>query len=380
MRIGVIAPEFPPNLGGMERLAYGLANALGATDDVVVFTPTGNAVSVAGAFDEQRVLSGTLGRDLDRLRKESVDVWLALNGGLIPLLALLASPRFVYLHGNDFLAPWLGYGSPWLEPIRAPFMEGLRQAARKKALRRSAERVSHYFTNSRQTAGLACSQLGLDAHRVSVCPPGVDESFFQESLAHGPRPLHLLTVTRLTEHSRRKNVDGVLRGLASLRGEIEFSYSVVGDGPDRERLADLSAELGIGESVHFLGALDDRSLREAYADADVFILASKATGTDVEGFGIAYVEANAAGVPTIASRAGGAIDAVVDGISGILLDDSSPAAIATGIRRFVSERARFSDRAIRDWARRHRWPDIARRMRDEMAAHVTQAVGDEAKA
>lgn len=380
MRIGVIAPEFPPARGGMERLAYGLANALGAMEAVVVFTPTASTVTVGGAFEERRILSGTLGHDLDRLRSEGVDVWLALNGGLIPLLALLASPRFVYLHGNDFLAPWLGYGSPWLEPIRAPFMEALRQSARRKALRRSADLVNHYFTNSRQTAALACAHLGLDAHRVSVCPPGVDDAFFQESVAHDPRPLHLLTVTRLTQHSRRKNVDGVLRGLASLRGEIEFVYSVVGDGPDRERLADLAAELGISESVRFLGTLDDRSLRSAYADADVFILASKATGTDVEGFGIAYVEANAAGVPTIASRAGGAIDAVVDGVSGILLDDSSPAAIANGIRRFVRERASFSDRAIRDWACRHRWPDIARLMRDEMAAHVAHAAGNEAKA
>lgn len=379
MRIGVIAPEFPPARGGMERLAYGLANALGASEAVTVFTPTASAVMVAGAFEEQRVLSGTLGRDLARLRRERVDMWLALNGGLIPLLAGLAPPRFVYLHGNDFLAPWLGYGSPWLEPFRAPFMEGLRQSARRKALRRSADLVSHYFTNSRQTAALACAHLGLDAHRVSVCPPGVDDAFFQESLAHGPRPLHLLTVTRLTQHSRRKNVDGVLQGLASLRNELEFVYSVVGDGPDRKRLADLAAELGIGGNVRFLGTLDDQSLRAAYADADVFILASKATGTDVEGFGIAYVEANAAGVPTIASRAGGAIDAVVDGVSGILLDDSSPAAIADGIRRFVRERASFSQRAIRDWAHRHRWPDIARRMRDEMAVHVARAVADEAQ-
>jgi phosphatidylinositol alpha-1,6-mannosyltransferase len=355
----------------MERLAYGLANALGAMDDVVVYTPAGSGVAAEGAFKEQRVLVGSLGRDLDRLRSEGVDAWLALNGGLIPLLVLLEPPRFVYLHGNDFLAPWLGYGSPWLEPIRAPFMGRLRQTVRRSALRRSAVRVHHYFTNSRQTASLACSRLGLDADRVTVCPPGVDDAFFQAATTHGPRPLHVLTVTRLTRHSRRKNVDGVLRGLASLRGEIEFSYSVVGDGDDRQRLAALAEELAIAPHVQFCGTLDDRALRAKYADADVFILASKASDADVEGFGIAYVEANAAGVPTIASRAGGAIDAVDDGVSGILLDDSSPLAIANGIRRFVRERASFSEAAIHEWARRHRWPDIARGMRDEIAARVS---------
>jgi phosphatidylinositol alpha-1,6-mannosyltransferase len=100
-----------------------------------------------------------------------------------------------------------------------------------------------------------------------------------------------------------------------------------------------------------------------YRDNDLFVLPVKATRTDVEGFGLVYAEAAASGLPVLASRAGLATDAIVDGTSGILLDSSSPEAIKDGIVRFLRERARFAEERVRAVAEAFRWRCVAPRVR-----------------
>ncbi|MEO1085349.1 MAG: glycosyltransferase, partial [Acidobacteriota bacterium] len=90
---------------------------------------------------------------------------------------------------------------------------------------------------------------------------------------------------------------------------------------------------------------------------------------------IVYIEAAASGVPSICSRAGGATDAVDEAHNGLLIDDSSPAAIVEGIRRFVVERDRFSPDATKAYAERFRWPRIAGQLRGVLARHLPQAAG-----
>ena len=90
-------------------------------------------------------------------------------------------------------------------------------------------------------------------------------------------------------------------------------YTVVGDGDDRGRLENRARELGVERRVEFRGSLGQKELLEAYRRADLFVLASRASRSDVEGFGIVYLEAAASGVPSLCSREGGATDAVVDG-------------------------------------------------------------------
>ena len=118
-------------------------------------------------------------------------------------------------------------------------------------------------------------RLGLARERVSVAYPGVGEAFFQQrEPAPAPDSLRILTVTRISRHTRRKNVDGVLRALASIGDRLPWTYTVVGDGDDRARLEALAGELGIDERVHFTGSVDFEQLLEAYRNADLFILAS----------------------------------------------------------------------------------------------------------
>lgn len=371
LRLALLAPEFPPQLGGMAELARGLADALAVRDVVKVFTlkshRSGSNLVAPPAISGRPAADAALLRPLEK----DFDAWLLMNAGLAPLAKLLRKPCFGYWHGNDFLEPWLACGPVWLEKIRRPYMARLRHGLRRRAVEKAAGSLRHLFTNSRQTAALIAERMAVPEAKITVVPPGVGEGFFQEKPPPaGDGGLRLLTVSRLSRFTRRKNVDGVLEALALLREE-PIRYTVVGDGDDRQRLEARARELGVADRVLFRGSLALPELLAVYREADLFVLASKASAKDVEGFGIVYLEASASGVPVIASREGGATDAVQDGVNGLLIDRSSPAAVAAGIRAFLARREEFTASRVRAFAEGFRWPQIAADLRAQVAALLT---------
>jgi glycosyltransferase involved in cell wall biosynthesis len=102
---------------------------------------------------------------------------------------------------------------------------------------------------------------------------------------------------------------------------------VVGEGPDRARL-----EAGARDGVQFLGRLSDSEVREAYRRAAVILL------TGEEDFGIVPLEAQACGRPVVALARGGAVETVVPGETGELVEEPSAKAFADAIRRTVDRR------------------------------------------
>jgi phosphatidylinositol alpha-1,6-mannosyltransferase len=150
--------------------------------------------------------------------------------------------------------------------------------------------------------------------------------------------------------TKRKNVDGVLDALAAAK-ELSFRYTVIGQGDDCERLIAHAARLGLADRVSFPGRVPDEALREAYAAADLFVMPVHSDGRDVEGFGMVFTEAAAYGTPSLATRHGGIPDAILEGVSGMLLDTADPAAITKGLRTFSLNRAAFDPAKIRAFAR-----------------------------
>lgn len=370
--IGLISHQFPPYLGGMDRHAWGLAHALHAHEPVVVHTRRGGAPVPAGTpFEVCRTLTGHVGRDRAVLADRRVERWLALNTGYAALARATTTPVFVYAHGIDFMRPMFAI-EPW--PVRAAVralrpLPGLGEAAaawrrgrQLAAMGRGLAAARTVFANSTHTARRLGERFADLATPVVVNPPGVDEIYYRTP--HPPRPpadgpLRLLTVSRLDPQSHLKNTDGALQAVAALADELDVRLEVVGDGGRRPRLEALARELGVAERVRFAGSLPQAELVAAYDRADLFVLAARATPLDFEGFGIVYAEAAARGVPSLASRAGGAVDAIRDDRTGVVVDGSSPAEIAAGIRRFAAARAAFDPAAIRDFAEAFRWPRVA---------------------
>jgi len=376
LQIGLIAPEFPPDLGGMAEYARGLAEALAATDDVVVYTRVSQGVA-APTYRQKRILTGNLFSDRRRLAEEHVDVWFALNAGLVPLAPELAQPFFAYFHGNDFLKPWVGFDRFWLKVLRhVPYLENqatkLETTLLQRDICRGMRHLGRLFTNSSYTSRLIQQTFPGQSLDIEVIPPGVDASFFQkheESSTENPH-LQILTVAKLAKYGRRKNVDGVLRSLALLPASLHFQYTVIGEGDSRSRFEDLAQRLGIRDSVQFMGTVSHRELLACYRKSDLFILASKATREDVEGFGIVYLEASASGVPVICSQEGGSLDAVQDGWNGIVIPTSSPEDIAGGIVRFVNSREQFPRQRVQSFAEPFRRSKLALQTRERIASFL----------
>lgn len=161
--------------------------------------------------------------------------------------------------------------------------------AGERNVRRAFGRARLVLANSAAVAQ-RCRELG--AAETEVVHLGTE---LPEQPAH-PRPEpHLVTVGHLV--ARKRHAD-VIRALWTLRDRRpDLRYLVIGDGPERERLRRLAAELGVGDRVELTGQLDPASARAEAQRCSIFVMPSVE-----EAFGVAYVEAMAGGVPAIGAR------------------------------------------------------------------------------
>lgn len=204
------------------------------------------------------------------------------------------------------------------------------------------EQAAALVSVSRYTARFLCERRGVKTEKIWIIPPAPDPGVVASPITEaevvarhrltGKRVL--LTVSRLDRQSRYKGHESVFRALAKVRRRLPpCVYLVVGTGDDRTYLQNRAEELGLGDSVVFTGAVEDDLLPAYYRACDVFIMPSLTDSEKMlgEGFGIAYIEAAAFGRPAIAGRGGGATEAVLDGVTGLLVDPQSVEEIARAI-------------------------------------------------
>ena len=201
-------------------------------------------------------------------------------------------------------------------------------------LQRALASTSAILTISHYTEGMIRTRLPNSM--IYLIPPVIDTERFKPSLTGSspPDPAVLLTVGRLSSQARYKGQDVVIRALPQIVQQVDraVQYWIVGSGDDLPRLQRLAADCGVVEQVQFLGRLSDEQLITAYQSCDVFIMPSRMErrpgGTWAgEGFGITYLEAAACGKPVVASKQGGAPEAVRDGVSGLVVDPDSVKAV-----------------------------------------------------
>ena len=324
----LLARSFPPMIGGIEKYVSELFRRL--PGPVV-------AVAPGGAGDE------TYDREYPHRVVRYWYPWSA-NSGKLPLLplaaatlrpALAARPSIVISEQVQTAA----VGVPLAAALRVPHvvichgmeLSPLRLRGLKQWALRSSARI---ITNSRFTRDHVKAIYGIDHERIVIVPPGIDPLFFATA-ATAPRwPARpqgptLLTLGRLDPSQRYKGYDRVIRLTAQLKPEFpDIRCLIAGDGPDRAWLQAIANSLGVRAHVEFRGFVPDKDIPGLFAEADLFVLAS-GTRDDaqmrVEGYGIVLAEAAASGVPSIAYRAGGVSDVVVDGTTGVLTDVSEEA-------------------------------------------------------
>ncbi len=235
----------------------------------------------------------------------------------------------------------------WFERDRAlgevrgvvrPALDAALAAIRRWDLKAS-QRVTRYVANSRNTQGRIRELYGRDANIVH---PPVEVDRFS---AAEPED-YFLIVSELVPHKRVETA--MLAAVAA-----EKRLKVVGGGPELERL-----QARYGKGVEFLGRVSDEELVRLYAGALAVIV------PNVEEFGIVAVEAQAAGRPVIAARAGGALETVIDGVTGSFVPPGGAQELAKAMRRFDPED--YDPRAIQRHARRFSPQAFRTRLRAEV--------------
>jgi phosphatidylinositol alpha-1,6-mannosyltransferase len=200
---------------------------------------------------------------------------------------------------------------------------------------------------------------GDELSKVVVVPPGVDVGRFhplgREEIVAVRRRFGLpedgrlvVAVSRLVP---RKGMDVLIEAAAELAKERpDLTVAIAGSGRDARRLVSLTRRLGA--PVRFLGPVSDDDLPDLVGTADVAAVLCRTRwgGLEQEGFGIVFLEAAAAGVPQVAGRSGGSHEAIVDGVTGLIVDRPGDVVMATkalatllddeGLRRRLGAAAR----------------------------------------
>lgn len=156
----------------------------------------------------------------------------------------------------------------------------------------------------------------------------------------GAPPRYLLSVTRLDTRERYKGIITTLQAFAMLP-DRDLHYVIAGDGDDLDFLRRTAQRLGVSDRVHFRGRIPDGELAGLYARCQAFVLPS-----GKEGFGIVFLEAMYFGAPVIAARARGAVDAVEDGVTGLLVDYGDVTALRRALQTLLDD-SQLRDRLIR---------------------------------
>ena len=181
-------------------------------------------------------------------------------------------------------------------------------------------------------------EFGCPAYKISVQRMGVDLASLPFRLRPSSQgaPIEVLSIGRLVE---KKGFADALRALASPRlAGAPLRYHLVGDGPLRTELQDLTRNLNLGERVVFHGSLLREQIRELRDRADLMLVPSvTAANGDQEGLPVALMEAMAAGLPVVATRHSGIPELVIDGQTGLLVPERDPEALAASISRLLAE-------------------------------------------
>jgi glycosyltransferase involved in cell wall biosynthesis len=315
-------------VGGAQTYVSSLLPALVGPFEVTV------AAHGAGPLRDAAEAAGARFVPLQSVRRP-ISPWRDL-AGLFELYRLLRRERPDILHASSSKAGVLGRLAGFLAgvPIRIFTVHGWAFAAYSGTtgrLYRWADRLVRPLTTTticvserELAAGLAAGTCAAD--RTVVIPNAVDVAGAPRSQAVArERPL-ILAVGRL---KGPKDFPTLVRALGKLTPG-SFDALIVGDGPDRGRLEEEIAALGLQGRVRLTG--ERRDVPELLARADVFVLSSAS-----EGMPVSVLEAMAAGLPIVASRVGGVPEQIADSETGLLVEPGDPDELAASLMRLIQD-------------------------------------------
>ena len=307
----VVTRSFPPEIGGMQNLMWGLANELSKNYMIKVF---------ADHHENNKTLDEQVSFSIERV-------------GGIKLLRKYRKAQLI----NEFIKEnkvegiitdhWkslehLKTNKKKICLIHGKEINHKKGTSLNKRVLEVLDNVEMIVANSQYTKDLAI-KLGIKEDNIKIINPGVDKvqeldkktlDKVENLLKHkSPR---LITVSRFDKRKNHEKIIMALRNLKQIYPSIV--YICIGDGDEEENIKKLVAELGLQPQVMFFKDISNELKNALVAKSNVFVMPSVIHKKSVEGFGIAYVEAAQYGVPSIGGKDGGASDAVQHEKTGLI--------------------------------------------------------------
>jgi phosphatidylinositol alpha-1,6-mannosyltransferase len=328
----ILTRSFPPEIGGMQNLMWGLTNSLSKYFMIKVFAD----------YHEQH---------------ESYDKEASFSIERIGGIKLLRKYRKAYLV-NEFIKNNKNIegiiGDHWksLELIKtnkkkvclihSKEINHVQGTNLNKRVLNVLNNVDHVISNSEYTKNLAIN-CGVTQNKITVINPGIEpvkelnEKAIKESenLLKDKSP-RLITVSRLDKRKNHEKIIMTLRNLKQIYPDI--IYTCVGDGDEEENLKQLVKELDLDEQVLFLKKISQDLKNTLVAKSNIFVMPSIIYKKSVEGFGIAFIEAAQYGVPSIGGKDGGASDAIEHQKNGLICDGNSLDEIYSSINDLLNNK------------------------------------------
>jgi phosphatidyl-myo-inositol dimannoside synthase len=330
--IVLVTLEYPPDRGGIARYLGGLVDHSHGRM---------SSVSVKHAFQKRRPHWWPMVGIIEKLRGNIILISHIFPVGTAAWFSrMFGGPLYIVLvHGLD---------------VRLA-----RSAWKKFLLRRICRNAKLVIANSEATkVDLRKIVRWIPIH---VITPGLEEmqpparQDARNALGLSSSEKMVVSLARLIP---RKGIDIALKAMSRVQKQQSVRYVIIGDGPDRERLQKLASENGV--KVEWIPDADDKTKWLWLASADVFLLPVRDEGSDVEGFGIVFLEAARAGIPSIAGQSGGAPEAVLHERTGLLVNPMNDKQVAQAVERLLGDtdlRERLGREAKRRVLQDFRWED-----------------------
>ena len=330
----VVTRNFPPELGGMQSLMWGLTNELSKNLLIKVFADfheSHKEFDRNSSFSIERI--GGI-KFLRKYRKAAlVDEFIKENKvkGIIAdhwkSLELIKSntKRYCLIHSKE--------------------INHKKGSLINKRILKVLNNVEKVISNSEFTKNLAIN-CGVNADKITVINPGVnpienlDKKSVQqvESLLRIKSP-RLITVSRL---DKRKNHEKVIMALRNLKQVYpNIVYICIGGGEEEENIKKLVKELNLESQVMFFKEISLNLKNALLASSDIFVMPSIIHKKSIEGFGIVYLEAAQYGVPSLGGKDGGASDAIKHEHTGLICDGNNLDEVYSSLN-YMIENKRYS--------------------------------------
>jgi len=353
----IITRAFPPELGGMQSLMWGLTKEMSKNFMIKVFADyhenhkefdnkeNFSIERVGGIKFLRKIRKAQLINEFikeNKIQGIIADHWKSLE------LIKTNKKKYCLIHGKE--------------------INHSKGSSLNKRVVKVLNNVEKVIANSEYTKNMAINN-GVDQDKVIVINPGVGtvEELDKKSLEKVESVLKIKTPRLITvsRFDKRKNHEKVIMALRNLKQQYpDIVYICIGYGDEEENLKKLVEELDLGSQIMFFKDITNNLKNALIAKSDIFVMPSIIHKTSVEGFGIAYVEAAQYGIPSLGGKDGGASDAIENNKTGLICDGNNLDEIYSSLNSMIENKKYLEfGKNAKEYVSKFQWEKIFEKYR-----------------